>query len=504
MSAVSLRSTGPLVHRSTVTILCLALGLRSAHAQRTDSLGPDVRKFVRVMSPRVILEHVEVIDGTGAPARADQNVTIEDGKISAIDAGTDIPPSDGTTVLDLRGYAIVPGIVGMHDHLWSLTRPNLRPDNASDSPVVDRDMTFSAPRLYLANGVTTIRTAGSMSPYADLNLKRAIERGALPGPHMDVTGPYLQGPNPNGALQLPQLSSPEDARQTVAFWADRGATSFKAYQNITRDELRAAIDEAHKRGLKVTGHLCSVTYPEAIALGIDNLEHGFSANTDHDPDKKPDLCSESGGDFTLEHMEPGGPEAKQLIALLLSHHVALTSTLPLRATSVPGIGNLADGTPLRDGVRDAMSPALRDAFEYWYAHPSPTRSRTAMLLRREMDLEREFVSAGGMLLAGPDPVGLNGLVPGFSDQREIELLVEAGFSPLEAIRIATLNGAIFLGRDREIGSIAVGKHADLVVVKGDPAVHIADVEHVELVFKDGVGYDPAKLLASVKGRYGEY
>lgn len=503
MPAVGLPSARRPVHLST---LCLALvfGLRSAHAQRADSLGPEVRQFVRVISPRVILEHVELIDGTGAPARADQNVSIQDGQISAIADGADEPPRDGTTILDLRGYAIVPGIVGMHDHLWSLTRPNLRPDNTSDSPVVDRDMTFSAPRLYLANGVTTIRTAGSMSPYADLNLKRAIERGALPGPHMDVTGPYLQGVNANGALQLPQLASPEDARQTVAFWAERGATSFKAYQNVTRDELRAAIEEAHKRGLKVTGHLCSVTYPEAIALGIDNLEHGFSANTEHDPDKKPDVCSASGGDFTLEHMEPGGPEARQLISLLVSHHVALTSTLPLRATSVPGIGNLADGQPLRAEVRDAMSPELRDAFDYWYAHPSPTRSRTAMLLRREMELEREFVAAGGLLLAGPDPVGLNGLVPGFSDQREIELLVEAGFSPLEAIRIATLNGATFLGRAQEIGSIAVGKHADLVVVKGDPAVHIADIEHVELVFKDGVGYDPAKLLASVKGRYGEY
>lgn len=152
----------------------------------------------------------------------------------------------------------------------------------------------------------------------------------------------------------------------------------------------------------------------------------------------------------------------------------------------------------------SRSPGLRDAFEYWYAHPSPTRPTSAMLLRREMDLEREFVAAGGLLLAGPDPVGLNGLLPGFGDQREIELLVEAGFSPLESIKIATLNGAIFLGRAHEIGAIAVGHHADLVVVKGDPAAHIADIEQVELVFKDGVGYDPVKLLASVKGRYGDY
>ena len=489
---------------SALACLALALGVSSASAQRVDSLAPEVLRFARVNTPRTILEHVEIIDGTGAPPRADRNVTIENGKIVAIDAGADEPPSAQATILDLRGYAVFPGIVGMHDHLWSLTRPNLRPDNTSDSPVVDRDMSFSAPRLYLANGVTTIRTAGSMSPYADINLKRAIERGALPGPHMDVTGPYLQGINESGALQLPQLSSPDDARQTVAFWADRGATSFKAYQNITRDELRAAIDEAHRRGLKVTGHLCSVTYMEAIELGIDNLEHGFMANTERDPDKKLDTCSASGGDYTLDHMEPGGPEATRLISALVTHHVALTSTLVLRASSVPGIGSLADGQPLRDAVRDAMSPSLREAFEIWYAHPSATRSTTARLLRRDMELERAFVAAGGLLLAGPDAVGLNGLVPGFTDQREIELLVEAGFTPLEALRIATLNGATFLGRAAQIGSIAVGKNADLVVVRGDPATRINDIERVDLVFKDGVGYDPAKLLTSVKGRYGDY
>jgi cytosine/adenosine deaminase-related metal-dependent hydrolase len=121
-----------------------------------------------------------------------------------------------------------------------------------------------------------------------------------------------------------------------------------------------------------------------------------------------------------------------------------------------------------------------------------------------MDLEREFVAAGGLLLAGPDPVGIAGLVPGFADHREIELLVEAGFSPVEAIHIATLNGATFLGRDKHIGSIAVGKNADLLVTRGDPSSHIRDIENVEIVFKDGVGYDVQKLLASVKGRYGEY
>ena len=127
-----------------------------------------------------------------------------------------------------------------------------------------------------------------------------------------------------------------------------------------------------------------------------------------------------------------------------------------------------------------------------------------MLWQHDLALERAFVAAGGLLLAGPDPTGAGDVLPGFGDQREIELLVEAGFSPLAAIKIATLNGAVYLGRDRQIGSIAAGKNADLVVIKGDPTKQISDVENVEIVFKDGVGYDSQKLLDSVKGRYGEY
>jgi hypothetical protein len=128
----------------------------------------------------------------------------------------------------------------------------------------------------------------------------------------------------------------------------------------------------------------------------------------------------------------------------------------------------------------------------------------AVLFKRDMDLERAFVAAGGLLIAGPDPTGAGDVIPGFGDQRGIELLVEAGFSPVEAIKIATLNGAIYLGRQDRIGSIAAGKNADLIVVKGDPSKQISDVENVEIVFKDGVGYDSQKLLDSVKGRYGQY
>lgn len=121
-----------------------------------------------------------------------------------------------------------------------------------------------------------------------------------------------------------------------------------------------------------------------------------------------------------------------------------------------------------------------------------------------MGLEREFVTAGGLLLAGPDPTGNGGVIPGFGDLREIELLVEAGVTAPEAIGIATLNGATYLGLSDRIGSLASGKDADLVVLKGDPVHAINDIENVEMVLKDGVGYDTAALLASVRGRYGEY
>ena len=483
-------------------IICVFLILSCyIKAQQPVSLSPAVQKYVRVSAPRVVLEHVRIIDGTGQPPLENQNVIIEGGKISAVQPGADTAAASGVTVLDLHGYTVMPGIVGMHNHLFYVARPDADSEWHFETPVLVPQMTFSAPRLYLAGGVTTMRTTGSVETYSDLNLKRAIDEGKLPGPHIDVTGPYLEGPN-SYFLQMHQLSGPEEARQMVEYWADRGVTSFKAYMNITRAELKAAIDAAHNRGIKVTGHLCSVTYKEAAELGIDDLEHGFFVNTQLDPDKKSDVCSESAGAYTMEHMPANGPEAKDLIETLINHHVAITSTLPVFES-----GGIPGRPPLQQRVLDAMSPEAREAYLYNRQRPAtmkPPKTDWPMLFKRDMELEHEFAQAGGLLLAGPDPTGNGGVVPGFGDQREIELLVEAGFSPVEAIRIATLNGATFLNKQDQIGSIAAGKNADLIVIKGDPSSHISDIENVEIVFKDGTGYDSQKLIDSVKGRYGEY
>ena len=454
--------------RLLILFILSLLCLRIACAQRSDVLSPQIRKYVSVGMPKVILEHVELIDGTGAAAVADRNITIEGGKITAISPGADLPPADGTTILNLRGYAVMPGIVGMHEHLFYTPFPNIAADGSFEGPALMHEMSYSAPRLYLANGVTTARTAGSVDGFTDVRLKEAIEKGLLPGPHLDVTGPYLEGAGNNPNLQMHKLTGPEDARETVAYWADRGVTSFKAYAHITRDELKAAVEEAHRRGLKVTGHLCSVTYAEAVEIGIDNLEHGFRANTELDPDKKPDVCSDSGGDYTLGHMAPDSPQAKRLFATLISHHVAITSTLSGPAANLPSDATNDARPLLRPVMLEAMSPQARETYLYNRNRARPAQSNAAQQMRRDMDLQRAFVAAGGLLIAGPDSTGIGGNLPGFGDHRQIELLVDAGFTPLEAIRIATLNGAIYLGRQDQIGSLAVGKNADLLVIKEIP------------------------------------
>ena len=481
--------------------LLLLLGLPLTMQAQSPEPSKALQEFIRVRAPRIVLTHVRVIDGTGGPAQEDRNVVIEGSKIAAIEAGADVAMSNRTSVLDLHGYSLMPGIVGMHNHLFYIARPNLNGDRKYEQPLLAPQMTFTAPRLYLAAGVTTMRTTGSVETYTDLNLKRDIDAGKLPGPHIDVTGPYLEG-SQSYFLQMPHLNTPEDARQLVEFWADRGVTSFKAYMNITRAELKAAIDAAHKRGTKVTGHLCSVTYKEAAGLGIDDLEHGFFVNTEMDSDKKPDVCSQSEGDETLARMDPDGSEAKDLIATLVSHHVAITSTLPV-FEQYSGAGR----PPVRQQVLEAMTPQAREDFLLLrqQAQPtSPPKFDPRLLWQHDLALERAFATAGGLLLSGPDPTGNGDVLPGFGDQRGIELLVEAGFSPAEAIRIATLNGAIYLGREKEIGSVAVGKSADLIVIKGNPAKQISDIENVEVVFKDGIGYDSQRLLNSVRGRYGQY
>ncbi len=458
--------------------------------QAASKLAPEVRAFVKEDAPVIALTHVHVIDGTGAASRADQTLVIREGKIAALGdaASTKIP--EGAKVLDLSGRTIIPGLVGMHDHMYYPSpggAPPLYPQHAA-----------SFPRLYLAGGVTSIRTTGSIEPYADLELRRDIDEGKMAGPKIHVTGPYLEGPGAF-ALQMHQLKDAEDARRTVEFWIAQGVTSFKAYMNITPEELAAATKAAHAHGIKVTGHLCSVGFREAAALGIDDLEHGLVVDTEFLPGKKPGLCpNPAEADKALLPLEVTNGPIHEMIRDLVAHHVAITSTLPVFETFVP------NRAPLDARILDAMLPEARISYLRRRALISDgaAKSDWPALFKKELEFEREFVRQGGMLLAGLDPTGYGGVIAGFGDQREVELLLEEGFTPVEAIHIATSNGAEFLDELDKIGTLAVGKQADLVVIDGDPSGNIKDIEKVETVFKDGVGYDSAKLIESVRGLVG--
>ena len=439
------------------------------------------QNFVKIAAPIVALTHARVIDGTGAAARADQTIVIRDGAIAALGAAVTVP--DGATVVDLTGRSVIPGLVMMHEHLYYPTGPG-----------VYGQLGASFSRLYLAGGVTTMRTGGNVNGIMDFTLARRIAVGELPGPDIDATAPYVNGPST--FLQMHALTTADEARQHVAYWSEQGATSVKAYMQVSLHVLKAAIDEAHRRKMKVTGHLCSVTYGQAADVGIDDLEHGFFPATDFVADKQPDVCpGQARGQQTIASIDENGGPFKALVKKLVDKRVALTSTLTVFET-------FTRGRPMPPGL-DVLTPPLQEAFRRAYDRVQQNQQSVyAALFPKGMALERAFVKAGGLLVAGTDPTGAGGVVPGYADQRQIELLVDAGFTPVEAIKIGTLNGAQYLGREARIGSIAVGKQADLVVVQGDPSTTIADIRRVETVFKRGVGFDPVKLIDSVKGQVG--
>jgi len=455
--------------------------------------APDRQQFIRTEAPLIALTHVRVIDGTGAPAKDDQTIVISEGKIQSVEPSATAKIPANAQTMDLNGYTVMPGLVGMHDHMFF---------PMGGSPPMYSNMGSSFPRLYLANGVTTIRTTGSVAPYTDIEIKKLIDAGRMIGPKMHITGPYLEGKGSFTPV-MHTLADANDARKLVNYWADQGATSFKAYMNITRDELRAAVEEAHKRGLKVTGHLCSIGYKEAAEIGIDDLEHGLFADSEFVANKQPDQCP-PGVNASLRQLDLNSAAVQETIKVLVAKNVAITSTLPVfEAGSAPlsqsGIG--AASALLNPRVLNVMSTDARVRYLQARARVSSQGDFVA-LLKKAMEFERAFVQAGGLLIAGLDPTGNGGIVAGFGDLREVELLVEAGFTPVEAIKIATLNGAKFLGEDARIGSIAPGKQADLMIVKGNPATTISDIEKVEIVFKDGVGYDSEKLIQSVQGLVG--
>ena len=468
------------------SLAVLALPFGALSSQAATSLSQQTRQYVSVGEPVIALTNVTVIDGTGSAPKANQTVVIQNGRIAEVGAASSVKVPAGARTMDLAGSTVIPGIVGMHDHLFYTAAGGRA-----------AQMSFTGPRLYLGSGVTTIRTTGGRAPYAEINTKESIDSGKTPGPRVHLTAPYITGGAGGSAGSMAEITSPEAARRFVAYWAEEGATWIKAYTDIRRAELKAAIDEAHKRGMKVTGHLCSVSFREAVELGIDNLEHGLLTATDFDPQKKADMCpSNSTARVGVASMT--SDTARSTIKAMVDKGVGMTSTLAVFEPFFPN-------RPTKDErTLEAMSPEVREAYLRMRAQIDTSKGSpmTADVLKNAMAFERAFAQAGGRLAAGVDPTGFGGALPGFGDQRNYELLVEAGFTPAQTVQIMTANGAKILGVYDKLGSVERGKLADLVVLQGDLAADPAVIRKVTTVFKDGVGYDSAKLIAAVKGRVG--
>src|SRR5467141_5213876 len=463
--------------------LTLLLAL-AAPPQRPVSLAAQVREYVAVDTSMIALTHVLLVDGTGAAPKSDQTIVIRAGRIATVGPAASVPIPAGARVMDMSGSTVIPGLIGMHDHLFY---------TAAGGRAVQ--MGYTGPRLYLGSGVTTIRTTGSRAPYAEINLKDAIDHGLAPGPRIHLTAPYITGEHGGGAMAI--LNSPEAARRFVAYWAAEGATWIKAYTDIRRAELGAAIQEAHRRGIKVTGHLCSVSFQEAVSLGIDNLEHGMLTASDFTTGKQADVCPVNLM-TQISASDPRGNAGQATIQSLVQHHVSMTSTLAVYEPFV-------SGRPTKDErVLQAMDPGVRDSYMKMRQQidSSGTGWVSLQAFKNSMAFEREFVAAGGLMASGVDPTGIGGALAGFGDQRNYELFIEAGFTPAQAIQIMTLNGARILGVQQRLGTVEPGKLADLVVLHGDLTADPSVIRGATIVFKDGVGYDSAKLLASVQGRVG--
>jgi len=469
-------------------IITMLLWLLLIHTQAQE-LSENVRRFVEVDHPTVALINAKVIDGTGQPIPGDLTVLIVNGLIQAVEQASTLSLPSGTHVINCEGKTLLPGMVMLHEHMF-YSKP-------FEGTFSVGQMSFTFPRLYLAGGCTTIRTGGSIQPTSDLMIKKWIDEGKMTGPKMDVTGPFITTTDV-GILELAGLKENNmDAADMVNYWADKGATSFKVYTSITKSDLQKVVQAAHARNLKVTGHLCSVTYREAAEIGIDNLEHGFFTASDFIPNKYPDECDPFKMQQSLGDLDKDSEEMKSLMQFLINKGVAVTTTLPVfepykGREIVPG------------GGLSALTPDIREQVSARYQRgvARQMQSNGDEYFRKQMTWEKRFHDLGGNLVAGTDPTGAGRVVPGYANQHVVELLVEASFTIEEAVKIVSLHGARYLELDDEIGTIAVGKKADLILIDGDLKKDVENIRKMEIVFKDGIGYSSPKMFDSVKGKVG--
>lgn len=439
-------------------------------AQSADS-GPS---FLKEEGRSFVLEHARLVDGTGRPAQDDVTIVIDNGRITHVGKSPPAVPT-GFKRIDLSGRTVLPGLVMMHEHI-----------NYFSGAYVWDSHPGSVPKLLLAAGVTTARTAGSEAPQVDLNLKTRIDAGKAAGPRLFVTGPYLNAAE-GGFLGDNPVRTADEARSITSFWAGRGATSVKVYSAISPAALRGAVEEANRRGIHVAGHLGEISCTEAANAGIHTIEHSLTSCI-----KDFGIAPDAIGAFRYLGSRQ---VADRLIKLLVAKGVTIVST--------PAVSDLREPSAEELSMFNVDQRARYDQAKRDRPPWMPPLAAMPTWNAAHRAFERDFVAAGGRLLIGGDASDF-GMVPGYANHTAMIALVRGGFPETQVIKFATGDAARFLGIDGETGTVRVGMAGDLLVVKGAPDRAIEDIRNVEYVFKNGLAFDPAKLRAAAKGMLGQH
>lgn len=430
--------------------------------------------------PDIIIEHVTLIDGTGAPAVDDATIVVGDGRIKAADRTGDVA-ADGAEVIDGSGLWAVPGLIDTHVHLELVGKESL--------PV------------FLALGLTTIRDLGGAIDFLT-EARRSLEGGAV-GPRLLFSGPMIDGEPPTWPALVKSTSDAETAASVTQEYLDAGADAIKLYTTLRPDSLRRCIDVVGGR-VPVTGHLGATKASEAMEAGINGLEHALlTPYNDLVPEElrtepeetmmTPGFWGKMNQGWLKADLESDG--AKRWVDLVVERDVSFAPTL----TVLPG----ADEGPDEEELRYAPRVAERwvEATQQRESRPSasPEFREWARKVRGKLqELVGLVQRAGGRVVSGTDTGAVRSLVPGFSLHRELALLSGAGLSNMELLRAATARAAEALWRD-DLGTIEPGKQADLLLLRRNPLDDISALRNdIERVVQGGRVFDPASLLSEAQ------